>query len=226
MFVYRIVNKENGKCYVGITDNPKKRYRQHIRESRAERSKGRKLYVAIKEFGVEKFYLEILEQTNDSSREEYWITQFNSVENGYNHTNDGKGNSFERNNTYGKTHKFQIGNTYGRNQVKITTNNISEEKKEEVKELYKSGYGVRHIRKITNVSDRMVFRIVDGIERKRRVRKPSRVILKIDMQGNVVGEYIGLKEAQDNCEHGKNGIRKVLYGDRKTAGGYYWRFKD
>ena len=91
-YIYRVVNKIDGKCYIGKSIDPEQRFHNHIRESRLKRSKNRKLYIAINKYGYENFYYEILEKTKDTTREKYWISYYNSYNNGYNHTRDGQGN--------------------------------------------------------------------------------------------------------------------------------------
>lgn len=92
MYVYELVNRVTGERYVGITSDFKKRVNQHKRESRTERSKSRKLYANIREYGTKNFYAKILEETDDLSREKYWIDKLDTFNNGLNHTADGSGN--------------------------------------------------------------------------------------------------------------------------------------
>lgn len=91
-YIYRVVNKVDGKSYVGSSIDVEQRFGSHIRESRMERSKNRKLYKAIREHGENNFYIEVLEKTNDPCRERYWINYYDTFKNGYNHTKDGQGN--------------------------------------------------------------------------------------------------------------------------------------
>lgn len=219
MYVYKITNKKDLKCYVGITESPVKRYRQHVRESKMERSNGRKLYQAIKDFGIENFQFEILEQTEDDTREKFWIAFFNSVENGYNHTKDGKGNRDIA--EYVKNGGSQVYKNNLKHFEELTKDDI-----QKIKELYAQGFGVRAIRTKTNIADRTINKIVCGITRKRRKIVPRKTILKFDSDGKLIGTYLGIKEAKENCGYGKNGIIKVLLGQRKTAGGFYWKYDE
>lgn len=208
MYVYKITNKIDEKCYIGITEEPVERYKQHIRESKMARSKNRKLYQAIEEFGIENFKFEIIEQTNDDTREEYWITFFDSKQNGYNHTENGKANRICSN-------------------VQLKTT-IDEEDKKTIIEMYKNGHSCRKIRNVTNISERKIQSMVKSLKRNPNSSKlkTKRVVLKIDMSGNVVDKYCSVREAIRQCGYGKNGILKVLAGTRKTAGGYYWKYGD
>lgn len=84
--VYRIINKLNGKMYVGQTEKPiETRFREHLKPS----NQSRKIKEAISEYGSSNFDIELLEQceTRDMAwnREQYWIKELNTLSpNGYN----------------------------------------------------------------------------------------------------------------------------------------------
>lgn len=83
--IYKFTNKVNGKVYVGQAGNIYKRYYQH-RELRASG-----LFTkALKKYGLEGFYFEVLERIDDLSmldqREQYWMDFYQSYDiiKGYN----------------------------------------------------------------------------------------------------------------------------------------------
>jgi len=90
--IYRIVNKLNGLCYVGMTSGTSSlRWKSHI--SGYEKSAISK---AILEYGINNFYFEVLEEVEISldgvenyrlallKAERKWIAHFNSIKEGYN----------------------------------------------------------------------------------------------------------------------------------------------
>ena len=80
-WIYKITNNINGKVYIGQSNNPKRRFNEHINGS------GSKIvYKAIKKYGKENFSFEIIEGPieNYNEREEYWISFYDSCKNGYN----------------------------------------------------------------------------------------------------------------------------------------------
>ena len=93
--VYKIVDKTNGKIYVGVTRKQiEERLSQHFYEAHREHRKNRKLYHAINENGKENFTIYKIEDCNDAfrfDRERYWISYYGSFFNGYNDTFGGKG---------------------------------------------------------------------------------------------------------------------------------------
>lgn len=54
--------------------------------------------------------------------------------------------------------------------------------------------------------------------------KQTRPVLQIDDRGNTVAQYRGVKEAMKKTGVNRNSIREVIRGNRKTAGGYVWKY--
>lgn len=84
--IYKIVNQINGKVYIGQTIHFQRRWSEHKAKA-MESNPTRKLYKAMKEYGIENFSFEIvecceIEELNE--RELYWIDYYDSIDNGYN----------------------------------------------------------------------------------------------------------------------------------------------
>lgn len=93
MFIYKITNRLNGKCYIGLTkNNPNYRFNQHKKRGTGLLKK------AFSKYGEENFSLEILEKTSSLEMlnflEKSYIEKYKSLSpKGYNlHTG---GNSHE-----------------------------------------------------------------------------------------------------------------------------------
>lgn len=90
--IYRIVNKINGKCYIGKSANIEQRFKGH----KNKMSYGTEvLYQAFRKYGIDNFDFSIIEECSLellSDREKYWIQYYNSYEKGYNSTLGGDGN--------------------------------------------------------------------------------------------------------------------------------------
>lgn len=56
--------------------------------------------------------------------------------------------------------------------------------------------------------------------------KQTAPVLQLDLSGNVIGEFRGVKEAMRITGVNRNCIREVIRGNRKSAGGYVWRYKE
>lgn len=82
-YVYKIVNKINGKMYIGKTNNPDRRFTQHIKGKRTCISK------AIRKYGTHNFDFIIIDSNKDpiinSIMEYEYIREYNTISpNGYN----------------------------------------------------------------------------------------------------------------------------------------------
>lgn len=96
-FIYKISNDINEHIYVGQTTlSIEERFQEHIKESKRYRAKNRPLYNAMKKYGSEHFYVDLIEECDESilsEREKYWISHYNSYADGYNATRGGDGSS-------------------------------------------------------------------------------------------------------------------------------------
>lgn len=89
MIIYKATNTKNNKVYIGQTINTLEyRKSQHIRDCRRLNYYNNKFHNAIKKYGIEVFIWEIIcecssiEELND--KEKYYISYYDSVNNGYN----------------------------------------------------------------------------------------------------------------------------------------------
>lgn len=93
--IYKITNQINGKVYIGQSINIERRWRRH--KSDVE-NRDYPIYRAIRKYGLENFYFEIVEETLVSElneKERYWISFYGSAfsEKGYNLTLGGNSSS-------------------------------------------------------------------------------------------------------------------------------------
>lgn len=98
-YIYKIINKTNGKFYIGRSKNPASRFVRHIKiaETVSETDNHfQAIHGAIKKYGKENFILEIIESCDENivnDREIYWIAELKSQikDFGYNLTSGGDG---------------------------------------------------------------------------------------------------------------------------------------
>lgn len=82
--IYKITNNINGKIYVGQSNNIQRRFLEHKNRGATSRIH---VDIAIQKYGKENFSFEVIEECTIeqlNQKEMYWISYFNSVENGYN----------------------------------------------------------------------------------------------------------------------------------------------
>ena len=96
-YIYCYTNKVNGKKYIGQSNNPERRKREH--KSRAligtNSDYNMPFYSAIRKYGWESFSFEILLETNNPNEDEVrLIKEYDTINNGYNVQLGGQENRF------------------------------------------------------------------------------------------------------------------------------------
>lgn len=94
--IYRIVNRANGKCYVGSSKNLTRRKKDHMRLLESGTHHSTKLKNALRKYGLLAFEFEVLEHCDIGSlliREAHWMGVYDAVDNGYNVRRDPSTNS-------------------------------------------------------------------------------------------------------------------------------------
>ena len=96
--IYLISNDVNDKLYVGQTiQSLKKRFTGHCCYSKSDRSSNMYIKRAIHKYGKDKFHISLLEEApieRLDEREKYWITYYDSYNNGYNLTLGGQDSNY------------------------------------------------------------------------------------------------------------------------------------
>lgn len=87
--IYRILNIDNNKNYIGSSVNIESRWKQHINSLKAGKHRNKYLQRSFKEHGIDKFSFSIIETTTKKKlleREKYWMNFYKSCDNsfGYN----------------------------------------------------------------------------------------------------------------------------------------------
>ena len=180
--IYIIKNTINDKVYIGQTTTTlKTRFAQHRKKSVIS-SRFYKLYNAIRKYGKDKFYIELLEKdipiNKLNEREIYYIDKFNSCNSGYNTTKGGDGRTINTN--YDEQQIIscykqgmscaEIGNLYGVSGTTINRvlsrkaiirrhdGNKYESFGEKFCELWINGTPIKNLAKIYNVNEKTIRR--------------------------------------------------------------------
>ena len=107
--IYKIINKINGKCYIGQSTQIEKRWSKHKNTSHNQTSKAYDypLYRAFRKYGIENFSFKILEECSNlelNEKEKYWINYYNPE---YNQTTGGDYKTVPKKLTYEQVQKIQ-----------------------------------------------------------------------------------------------------------------------
>jgi group I intron endonuclease len=203
-YIYKITNKINGKIYIGKTTlTIPLRWKEYKWKSRNALSNHVPLYQAMAKYGINNFEITEIEQCNDDdvdNREKYWISFYDSYNNGYNATLGGEGKA-----TCDHTLIYSLWNT-GKDITQIA-------------EI--TGYGREAVR---NALDKYGISIQERLERGYHAQ--GRVTAKLDKETEEILEVFPTAEAAARAL-GKNkgtNIQACCKNKRKTAYGFKWRY--
>ena len=82
--IYKIVNTQNGKLYIGSAININRRWNEHKSELRGNKHHSPRLQNSYNKYGEENFIFEIIEEIEDKEklieREQYWLDYYKSYD--------------------------------------------------------------------------------------------------------------------------------------------------
>ena len=96
--IYKITKIENGKSYIGKSNDIERRFKEHQTKGKISRIP---VDEAIAKYGINAFTYEIIEKCSLdqlNEREQYWIKYYNTKENGYNCNDGGDAATYGENN--------------------------------------------------------------------------------------------------------------------------------
>lgn len=225
--IYKAVNKDDGKVYIGKTNNFEKRKQEHFLDKRTNSMFDR----ALRKHGDESFEWSVLEDCiptleTANEREKYWIKQYNAYyrwdgSNGYNMTYGGDGGS-----------QWNV--------RKIATYNLQGE----LQSVYDSitdcadalGIaGTSNISRVCNDNSKkcheLMFRYCEPgetppskieayhFDNRRKVR-----ICQLDLSGNFIKAYDGIVDAEkDGYKH--TGVLGCIKGRYRSSYGFQWCYE-
>lgn len=268
--IYKITNLVNNKVYIGQSTDIERRWRNHRARYTTCNSI---LYQAIRKYGLENFSFEIVEECGENflnEREKYWVSYYNSFEEGYNATIGGNGQPkydyssiyslWERGfsekkiceqlgaseytvktalNIYGVSSEQIIVRGQGKRVQQITMNGdiiATYDSANEAGRAMNRPNGGINIARCCNNKIRAVYGFFwkweedvfdEDFVQTRKPKTTGKPVLQYTLDNTFIKEYESC--AQANRELGKvgsTGIAKCARGERPTAYGYIWKYKD
>lgn len=212
--VYKITNRVNGKFYIGSTCDIKRRMHEHFGELRRNVHCSKKFQSDYDTYGRDSFYVEILEECEDSIKkdmEQYYMDLLDPVTNGYNQSSNAYTNSIPHP-MYGKDNPF-----YGRHHT------------EETKAILRKN-GEMHIG--TKHSEETKKKMSEKAKRSNNANATT--VLQYDTDMNFIREWDCVADA---CEfygwnshtHITNCCKRNLLHKREkwcTGKGFVWMYKE
>lgn len=208
-YIYQITNNINGKIYVGKTEfSIEKRFKEHCEDAFKNGKEKRPLYAAMRKYGIEHFYIELIEETNNpEERECYWIEQKQSFKHGYNATIGGDGRKYIDYDLVIATYKETQNVAETARRLNIDRNHAS---------------SILHLNDINVLSANKVNQ-----------KRLGKIINQYTLTGEYIQSFPSAKAAADSLgkttstsKGATSHITDVCRGKRKTAYGYIWKFSN
>lgn len=203
-FIYKITNDVNGKVYIGKTlHSVEKRWKEHIKDYKKERTEKRPLYRAMNKYGIEHFHVEAIEECSVEvleEREVFWIKEYNSFgKDGYNATTGGDGKPYVH--------------------------------RELILLLWLGNMDLKMIASISGFSEDTVSKVLKGYgvttkEFYMRSKPNLKPVAMYSLKGEHIKDFKSISDACRvlNANPRHSHIGDVCEGKRKTAHGYKWKY--
>ncbi len=215
--IYKITNILNNQCYIGKSIDIKRRFNEH-----KTAKDNYYIHVALRTVGIENFTFEIIEECNKeqlSDREKFWISYYDSYENGYNSSLGGEG---------GLEHGEIKINQYTLDGKYIKTYNSLTEAEEAV-----ANYRGTQISEVCKGNRKSAFRYqwkyAQDFPNKENIDpvfipdKTRRKIYQLEIDTNIIiNEFQNITDASKKTGISRTSISNCLNGYSKSAGGFYW----
>lgn len=224
--VYKITNLLNNRNYIGVSIHIEERWEQH------KKGKGNKeLYADIKKYGIENFSFSIIEICDEEQmykKEPYWIKVFEGYSKGYNKNLGGDTANLQ---AVEKTKKpiycYDLNGNFikrydslseAERDTGVPNTNISRNAKGKVHKAGPFQWRYEYFSKIPPYKRTINF--------KNKPKGQAKSVLQYSKNGIFIKEYPSGVEAAKQTKTNASSLRMCCNGQRKTAGGYIWRFKE
>ena len=218
--IYKITSP-TGRVYIGQSTDINRRWSQYKHKYKHLDSNTSKLFNSFKKYGFKSHIFEVKERCNINelnNRERYWQEFYNVIEEGLNckfvETDEKSGHfSEEIKKKISRANKGKPSPMKGKTHTEETKKKMSELAKNRKQILF--GFFGKH-------TEESKKKMSDA--RKGKPAPNRKVVLQIDLDGNIIKEWNSVVEAQ--TELNINGIKNVVTGRAKTSGGFYWKYKN
>lgn len=216
--IYKIQNMLNGKIYVGQSVDIEKRWSTHRAELKNNYHHNVHLQSAWNKYGEENFEFSIVEECNIDQLDQYeiyWISKFNSYENGYNLTAGG-----------GNTESFSksviqfdcVGNELQRYSSISEAETLTSVCYSQISECCSNK---------RKTAGGYIWQYEDGFVSIPQYHFDARMfneICQLTKNGRLINTFPSAAEAKRVTGICDTSIIRCCHGKLKTAGGYLWTF--
>lgn len=220
--VYKITNKQNGKIYIGITNQGANTNRWYKHCSDANVGSTFPLHNAIRKYGKENFQIEVIEIIENEDfdylkeREIYWIKELDSYNRkiGYNLTLGGDG-------TFGRFHSEETKDKIRQKALNRHPSDITRKNMSDAQKKVKRDYS-----KLANISNTKRWADPNNKIKASLNSKNRRDLVQYDSNMIFVKEFSSAVEAGKSIKKAPQNISRCAAGNLKTAYGFIWKYKE
>lgn len=219
-YIYKIRNDINDKVYVGLTKYPiEYRFKQHCDFSKSNEPTTRPLALAMRQYGIEHFWPELIEETDSpADRERFWIAYYNANTYGYNATIGGEGASrTDRNPDITDDMVVTMYLEVGTIQKTADVYSLNPETTRQI--LIRNGITINSAQKLAEIKYAQSICMYDLTNTKILVKKFASVYQAMEYLS--AESKTSAARISDVCHN----IMRVCDGERKSAYGYYWQYE-
>lgn len=223
--IYSILNKQNGKIYIGQSINLKKRINKHLNQLLNNKHENKHLQRSFNKYGEKNFEFNIIEhcQIKDLNKNErWWISFFKSNSNQFGYNKQSGGNSnYKRNNEIkqkiSKSLKGKNHYNYGKQ--------LSDETCKKISEGNTGKKYSKETRKKMSDSQKRFYNSKEGIEKKKLMHnlfkgKNSKFYGKKQSEGQKQKMRLNLSKATNTSGY----FRVSKYKHKKYKQGFIWLY--
>jgi len=231
--IYIIKNDINTKVYIGQSLNSEKRFKEHCKGDYDNSL----IDKAIQKYGKQHFWFEILESQieNYNEREKYWILHYDSFKNGLNCNEGGHGNIGHK---HSKESRKKMSESAKKNSeiISLRTKKTHTGRVQSYEERQKKSIKLKGLKRSDEFKNKMV-KIAENREpmstdvklkiskSKKNIISPKREkVCQLDLEGNLIKIWEHSKDAENDLNITKGKISAVCLGNRKTTGGFKWKY--
>lgn len=231
IIIYCLVSESEPNMikYIGITSRrPEYRLSNHIYEAKKNPNKNnRTKWISTNNFKIKQIILDIIETGDSYFWEKHWISLVKTWGFDLVNSNNGGGGSNKKSLEFSKWlsernkgNKYNLGKTHSEmaklKMSKAKLGKPSPRKGCVVSEETKIKQSLAKQGKKGNATG---FKHTE--ETKNKKRKP---IYQLDLDGNIIKEWLGAREASKNLGIHESKITSVCKGNRITTGGFKWKY--
>lgn len=230
-----IVNTINDKVYIGLTSKTiEERFKEHANRAKNNSNTNRPLYIAIRKYGIDNFYICSLETVKTkkeaSEKEIYWVDIYDSFNNGYNATRGGLDGSCHSKSVlkisidnFSILREFESTHEAGKSLGKANSQISKACSEDSTGKVYGYYWIYKDVYEKLNITLEEYFKQKDKHFKNKNAK--CRKIVQIDAKtNNVIKEYSSVTSAAKDTGLSYKYIYRVCRGERKTYKNFIWKF--